>query len=1394
MPQLTLSEIAESICAFLRLPREEVYRKVTRESLHPGIHVAEAWRSANPTTEEEVQDFYRTTDSYIYDLMVEGARDVRQQWRGAILEVLRSRENLSRVLDFGAGVANEVLFLASHGYEVTYYDVEGLTRDFARYRIAHHPDKDRIKIASDRTELATSEGYDAIICLEVLEHLSDPLDTLDFLRSILKPDGLILLTQAFGLVGPDYPSHLIRNRELAATFDEECFKLGLVVLDRIGPEQRIAVIEHMKPVDVIIPVYNGYEVLRECLESIRKNPDALDHRLVFVDDGSDDPRVLGLLEEARRRDGAVVIRHDSRLGFAMSVDDAFSLSRHDVVILNSDTKVTPGWLTKLARAAYRRHDIATVTPLSNNASIFSLPIMDPLPPHVDVNEVGLEVESTSPKVYPRIPVGVGFCMFIKRNVLDRVGHFDSEEFGSGYGEETEFCLRASRHGYCHVLADDTYVHHRGSQSFSRLYSDKEIREMRQGADRRLFEAYPAYEGAISQFKRKNPLGLHRELLRNHNASRLTDKPRVLLVVNNPIEGGYIGGIEFHVEDLVRHLGNHFAFYLLWCRRNAVVLDEYLRYSYSRFVFELEQPLEPRMLSHHELRNYVKKIIQAFSIDLIHVHHIMHGTLDPIDIGHLCGIPVLVSVHDYYMLCPNYNLLDQSGAFCGVPSDVEKCRRCLSAGKDMQTGFSVHQWRERIREKLALTDMFVFPSKAALDVFSLVYEASPHLIVAHGTGEGEKHLDPARSEGKTAEEPAPSDAFSVCFLGYPAPQKGKYLMEQAVPQLVRAGLTVHFLGSRANDWPEEWKAFGNSLIFHGPYSRGQVVNTLRELSPHLVLLPSPWPETFGYVLSEAMAAGIPAIVPPLGALSERVAQAGSGAIMDEVSPEALVRTVLSIRSNPSKYHEIFRRAQEVRLKSVAEMAGEYRHLYSTFTSRRNKVVGPSTGEACAESLAKPEKRDGRRPVVSIVMHGQHRRDVLLRCIEAIRRNTRIPFELILVGSEGANGIEGLTGIVEEEPGMRVVYSPPGSGFSYSVNKALTVAQGSYLVVMHPDILVPQGWLEPLLVALQQVGVGVAGPKSNYAPYAPGEQLVTQPIPPCQDAESIEMYSKEAATDNAGGGRFTHRLGDFCIVIKRSLLDKIGGFDPSFVSGSIAVADFCLRAQAAGYRAWVAEDSIVYHFEGSSEDETTTLGILRSRDIPRLNSKWGTSKDSRLYEETFPYSSLSSSSDPEWYHCPLTPTSLAFRVGEPLPLLESRRVHFLMCPQWDDSGDRWVEALRAFTTAFDPDEDVGLLIRIDPMVYSDLGATVEQINLRMSELDIDLDSGWLLLIVNDPVPPARRGIIYHTSHVFINTAPADGFSYAAEEARACGLICCEPSREHLKHAYAQVLSQLETSNPD
>ena len=209
----------------------------------------------------------------------------------------------------------------------------------------------------------------------------------------------------------------------------------------------------------------------------------------MINDNSPDPRIKEILDKQIKKN-VIVIHNEVNKGFSNNINIGMSQSDdNDVILLNSDTVVTSNWVEKIEKCAYHDSAIGTVTPLSNNATLCSVPLFceeNKLPEGMSIEKAGQIVENCSLRKYPRITVAHGFCMYVKREVIKKIGGFDAETFERGYGEENDFCNRAEQIGYHHVMCDDTYIYHSGTKSFI----SKEKEAYIKAHDRILRERYP----------------------------------------------------------------------------------------------------------------------------------------------------------------------------------------------------------------------------------------------------------------------------------------------------------------------------------------------------------------------------------------------------------------------------------------------------------------------------------------------------------------------------------------------------------------------------------------------------------------------------------------------------------------------------------------------------------------------------------------------------------------------------------------------------------------------------------------------------------------------------------------------------------------------------------------
>ncbi|RUR67415.1 glycosyltransferase [Variovorax guangxiensis] len=227
-------------------------------------------------------------------------------------------------------------------------------------------------------------------------------------------------------------------------------------------------------VDVIVCVHNALSDVQNCLSSVVAHT-LPPYRIIVVDDGSDE-ETKNYLNEFIREQGGVLVRHDVAQGYTFAANAGLRASNGQfVVLLNSDTVVSAQWLDRMVECANSDARIGMVGPLSNTASWQSIPkIFDehgdwssnPLPPEMTVSEMAKRVIMASRRTYPRVGFLNGFCLLIRREQLSDVGLFDEENFGKGYGEENDLCIRAVANGWQLAIADDVYVFHAQSKSYS----------------------------------------------------------------------------------------------------------------------------------------------------------------------------------------------------------------------------------------------------------------------------------------------------------------------------------------------------------------------------------------------------------------------------------------------------------------------------------------------------------------------------------------------------------------------------------------------------------------------------------------------------------------------------------------------------------------------------------------------------------------------------------------------------------------------------------------------------------------------------------------------------------------------------------------------------------------
>jgi len=258
--------------------------------------------------------------------------------------------------------------------------------------------------------------------------------------------------------------------------------------------------EKKRTYDIIIPVYGALPYLEQCINSILKNT-RHPYSLIIIDDGNG-PLIKEYLRTIK---SARIITNKKNLGWLKSCNMGIENCENDVVLLNSDTIVTQGWLEKMDRCAHSDSRIGMVNPLSNSAEFLSVPYpleFNSIPTGFTLESFSNLISELSECRYPSIPATPGFCLLIKREIFNQIGVFD-EKFELGYWEDFDFCMRVKRKGYKAVCCDDAFVYHYGRKSFGDSLKMKVYRV--RACKKFLREVGGEYETSVNEFNKNNPL-------------------------------------------------------------------------------------------------------------------------------------------------------------------------------------------------------------------------------------------------------------------------------------------------------------------------------------------------------------------------------------------------------------------------------------------------------------------------------------------------------------------------------------------------------------------------------------------------------------------------------------------------------------------------------------------------------------------------------------------------------------------------------------------------------------------------------------------------------------------------------------------------------------------------
>jgi GT2 family glycosyltransferase len=591
------------------------------------------------------------------------------------------------------------------------------------------------------------------------------------------------------------------------------------------------VMTELNNLTVVIPVFNAYEYVIRCLESVFSTINSVD--ILVIDDASTDPRINPYLLSLESRGKIRLITNQSNKGFVKTVNLAFANSNsNDVVLLNSDTIVFDGWLEGLVNTSLSVKKVATVTAMSNASTIFSLPFGVEFECEPKLTEVMARDFRNIPILDLRqveIPTCHGFCVLITRDALNEVGYFDEKTFGLGYGEENDFSMRAINLGFKNLLASNVVVHHFGSKSFQESREALALKNMES-----LLRLYPNYLSKVNDFLGKMELNQYR--LR---AIRALVKGGVI-ELSTHITHSLGGGVRKSIELETRKLD-----VILLIIEPIDQFSIQLKFSYGELVFEVG-------LNGHPGEDLFQELFDYLGIQTVVIQHLFGYSTELTN--SLMGTETrkTLRIHDFYYICPRIHLVGQNNIDCNLP-DIGSCNTCLKSDTD----FDIETYRLGTVPILRNVSRISAPSLDTAKRYQTIIKNLDVDLTPFDISEFQISLPPVSPE---------RDRIVIAILGELTKHKGLDL----VLELAKSSLGKEFKFEVIGSLPTGTKVHSSNIRVHGRYKNfSDLSEKVISVRPDIFLFPGKIPETFSYTLSEALSFGIPIAYFKTGAIAERL---------------------------------------------------------------------------------------------------------------------------------------------------------------------------------------------------------------------------------------------------------------------------------------------------------------------------------------------------------------------------------------------------------------------------------------------------------------------------------------------------------------------------------------------
>ncbi|HEX2866163.1 MAG TPA: glycosyltransferase [Ignavibacteriales bacterium] len=295
------------------------------------------------------------------------------------------------------------------------------------------------------------------------------------------------------------------------------------------------------------------------------------------------------------------------------------------------------------------------------------------------------------------------------------------------------------------------------------------------------------------------------------------------------------------------------------------------------------------------------------------------------------------------------------------------------------------------------------------------------------------------------------------------------------------------------------------------------------------------------------------------------------------PESIVIHYES-QSGPERFSKNNENIRLLRLKWMGKIKPDF--LISSDNIARptgNGKIGLYIPPSGNKSLNYTDNAKAKGPFVSIIVLTFNGLKYNKEFFHSVLHFTKCPYEIIVIDNASKDGtVDYLRKLEKKYPNIHVIYNENNLGFPASVNQAFKAATGNFVLVANNDIVVTENWLERMVeIAMSSHEVGIVGPLSNSVSGIQIDKNAKYKSMP-----EMHKYAKRIRKENAGRFLEFPRVAFLCTLIKKEVIDALGGLDERFSPGNFEDDDFCLRAEKAGFKTVIAKDVFIHHYGSKS----------------------------------------------------------------------------------------------------------------------------------------------------------------------------------------------------------------------